>query len=292
MLDIALLRCPACSAPLREEEAILTCTQCKARYPVENGVPRFVEELSQHTVAAHTTRKTPLRIMARWLRPPHHSVYFDTMTSSVGEGKRLKQLLREHPDAIVLNIGSLSKDLKDMHRRMLNLDLVAYPNVDVVADAHRLPFVDESMDIVLFKNVLEHVRDPLTVMEEIQRVLKPGGLLFIKLPFLQPFHAVPDDYQRYSVSGIKELLKDYEELSFSIAVGPGSMLSWILREWFAVLTSFGNVMLYNVGLIVWGWLTFWLKYTDLLFQRNCLSERVASAFQGVYRKKLPGEERP
>jgi SAM-dependent methyltransferase len=121
-------------------------------------------------------------------------------------------------------------------------------------------------------------------MAEISRVLKPGGHLYIKLPFLQPFHAVPDDFQRYTVSGFSELMKGYKEVQRGIAVGPGSALCWLLREWLAILTSFGNQRLYALGLIFWGWLTFWIKYTDLLFRRNPLSNRVCSAFYGLYRK--------
>jgi len=215
----------------------------------------------------------------------HRTTLCTSILSSprTGESKELKQLVREHPEETILNIGSLSACLKHLNPNILNLDLIAYPNVDIVADAHALPFRDESISIILFKNVLEHIRDPSAAMAEIRRVLKPGGLLYIKLPFLQPFHAIPDDYQRYTVSGMKELLKEYEELDFGIAVGPGSMLCWILREWLAVLTSFGNARLYQAGLIFWGWLTFWIKYTDVFF-RNKLAERLASAFWGIYRK--------
>ncbi len=248
-------------------------------------MPVFVPEARENIVGAHRGKTSAFKRALKLLRPPHHSVYFSDLGPSYGEGRELRQYLRDHPDLTILNIGSLSIDLRTLHPHIWNLDIVHYPSVDVVADAHRLPFKDDSLDMILFKNVLEHIRDPARAMSEIHRVLKPGGVLYIKLPFLQPFHAVPDDYQRYTVSGMAELMKGYEQLDFGIAVGPGSMLSWMLREYLAILTSCGSMKAYRAGLIVWGWLTFWIKYTDLLFRRNPLANRVTSAFWGMYRKR-------
>src|SRR5262249_34689814 len=53
--------------------------------------------------------------------------------------------------------------------------------------------------------VLEHVRAPTDVLTELHRVLKPVGVLVIGVPFLQPFHAVPMDFQRYTKDGLVEL---------------------------------------------------------------------------------------
>jgi len=192
--------------------------------------------------------------------------------------------LQQHQDDTVLNIGSLSLTLRHVHPHIINLDIAEYPNIDVVADAHALPFKNGSIDIVLLKNVIEHVRNPAVVMSEIHRVLKPGGYLYAKIPFLQPFHAVPDHFQGFTPSGIDELTKAFKRLQFGVSVGPGSMLSWMLREYLAILCSCGSMKAYRLGLIVFGWLTFWIKYSDLFFRGNLLSGRLASAFYGLYMK--------
>ncbi len=288
MVDLGLLQCPTCRGALRERSGELHCPACAVSYPLlQNAVPVFVPATKQHAVPSHKRQRSSLRRVAKNLAAPHHSLYFGSFTPSYEEGKELQTFLQSQGDVSVLNIGSLSKNIKHMHPGIINLDIAHYASVDVVGDAHALPFRDGCVDVILFKNVLEHIRDPDKVMEEIWRVLKPGGTLYIKIPFLQPFHAVPDDFQRYTVSGIRQMLKEYEELNFDISVGPGSMLSWMLREWLAVLFSRGNMTLYQGGLLVFGWLTFWIKYTDFLFLRNPLANRVTSAFVGFYRKPAP-----
>ncbi len=74
---------------------------------------------------------------------------------------------------------------------------------DVFGDAGRLPFADASMDTVLLLEVLEHLRHPAQALSEIARVLRPGGILLLTLPFLYPVHDAPHDYQRYTVHGLQ-----------------------------------------------------------------------------------------
>lgn len=215
---------------------------------------------------------------------PHHSIYND-LSNSVGEQKELLALLKKLPsNAVILNIGSLSKDLRALHPGIINLDLTYYSNVNLIGDATGLPIRDECMDMIILKNVLEHIKSPQMALNEIERVLKKGAYLYVKIPFLQPFHAVPDDYQRYTKNGMKKLFKNYKELEFGVSVGPGSMMSWLLREYLAILTSFGDQKLYRINVFIWGWLTFWIKYSELLFRNNPMSSRIASAFYGIFQK--------
>lgn len=281
------LLCPSCRGKLVSEQAAITCISCSKQYPLRDGIPFFTDESRENTVISHRYRPSLLRKVAKFFLPPHHSLYFKSLRNSHEEGQELEGFLKKHPDLpLILNIGSLSKNLQSLHPHIINLDISFYPHIDLVADAHQLPFQDESIDMILFKNVLEHVRSPMVVLSEIHRVLKNGGFLYVKIPFLQPFHAVPDDFQRYTVSGMKELFKDYETLEFGISVGPSSAVSWILREYLAIFTSFGNLKLYHVGLIFWGWMTFWIKYMDFFFRKNFLSDRLSSAFYAIYQKKL------
>ena len=73
---------------------------------------------------------------------------------------------------------------------------------DVFGDAGLLPFADESVDTVLILEVVEHLRQPQDALREISRILRPQGGMLLSIPFLNPVHDAPHDYQRLTVHGI------------------------------------------------------------------------------------------
>src|SRR5262249_42976946 len=62
---------------------------------------------------------------------------------------------------------------------VVTVDFVAGPGVDIVGDIHSLPLPDSSYDCVFCTGTLEHVRDPVTAVRELYRILKPGGIVHI-----------------------------------------------------------------------------------------------------------------
>jgi SAM-dependent methyltransferase len=176
-----------------------------------------------------------------------------------------------------LNIGSGNISYGD---RCVNLDVFEGEHVDVVSPAAPLPFNDATFDGVMSLAVLEHVPDDRAVLAECQRVLKPGGLCLHAVPFMQGFHAVPDDYRRFTQSGLRELLAaDFDIEATGVLLGPASSVAWLLREFFAILTSFGSPLLYNAGMLFWGWIFWPIKFLDLFLASHPFASQIAS---GVY----------
>jgi len=70
-----------------------------------------------------------------------------------------------------------------------------------------LPFDDSQFDHVVCFNTLEHIYDPYTSMEEIFRVLKPGGRAIITVPWIFRIHGHPDDYTRATPSWWQETVR-------------------------------------------------------------------------------------
>ncbi|OGY50097.1 MAG: hypothetical protein A3J59_04750 [Candidatus Buchananbacteria bacterium RIFCSPHIGHO2_02_FULL_56_16] len=92
------------------------------------------------------------------------------------------------------------------------LDPVDTYHPDIVGDIHHLPLADDSTDAIICLAVLEHVENPLVAVQEIRRVLKPGGRCLLYVPFLYYYHAEPGyyrDYWRFSHDALKLLLKDF-----------------------------------------------------------------------------------
>lgn len=98
--------------------------------------------------------------------------------------------------------------IKQKTSEYVAFDMKQGPNIDVVGDALNLPFPDESFDTIVSTQVLEHVEKPWVMVKEIHRVLKNGGSCILTAPFLEPYHADPADYFRYTVEGAKSLFRN------------------------------------------------------------------------------------
>lgn len=81
-----------------------------------------------------------------------------------------------------------------------------YGRIDYVCDAAAIPVPDSSYDAVLCTEVLEHVPEPIHVVNEIARILRPGGRVMLTAPLgsglhQQPYHFyggyTPHWYQRF-----------------------------------------------------------------------------------------------
>jgi len=79
---------------------------------------------------------------------------------------------------------------------------------DFFYDGRHFPFDDNSFDNVLSTQVLEHVPNPMEILNEIARVLKPGGYVMISVPFTQEEHEVPYDFYRFSSYAIADMFNN------------------------------------------------------------------------------------
>jgi len=105
------------------------------------------------------------------------------------------------------------------------LDIVNTPKTNYVISENGLfPIEDSQYDFLLCTQVLEHVVEPTITLNEILRVLRPGGVCFMNMPFLYPFHGMPDDRRRYTTTQLKEICKEFEIFEVGTIGGIGSSL--------------------------------------------------------------------
>ena len=89
-------------------------------------------------------------------------------------------------DGLTLEIGSGAGHSLGLLRATFRLDVLPCPWINVVADAHALPFADESLDGIAMLDVLHHLARPRRFLAEAARILKPGGRLAMIEPGITP----------------------------------------------------------------------------------------------------------
>lgn len=113
----------------------------------------------------------------------------------------------------VLDVGCGSAPWKSLWtphtNEYIGMDLKPAPTVDIVAPAEKIPFPDNSFDAVFSVSVLEHVQGQREAVEEILRVLKPGGIAIIGVPFIWPIHGSPHDYWRWTPHGLEQVFRNF-----------------------------------------------------------------------------------
>jgi SAM-dependent methyltransferase len=123
------------------------------------------------------------------------------------------RLVNAMPAAAVLEIGSRNVTGITRRRefpgveRYVGFDIHPGEGVDVVGDAHQLAsyFAPNSFDAVFSASVFEHLVFPWKAVLEINRVLRPGGLVFVSTHPAWPEHETPWDFWRFPVAGLTHL---------------------------------------------------------------------------------------
>lgn len=141
-----------------------------------------------------------------------------SIRNDVREGllKRFSQYLTK--DMCVYDIGCGDKPfasfLQGKVKEHVGVDIedgfYSSNHIDLVGTAYHVPIEDCAADAVISSQVIEHLDDPIKALKEINRIVAPGGILFLSFPFLYPIHAEPHDYARYTEYFMEKKLKEYD----------------------------------------------------------------------------------
>ena len=276
-----LLVCPDCRAPLAAAPAEFRCPACRAVFGVHSGVPDLLpprrRQALEASLAAFRAPHAAVRggRLFRALIPP--DALFDP-----GQRARRTRVQAALKQGVVLNLGAKHTSWGE---HVINVD-VALPDaggVDVLADLERLPFADNSIDGMVCSYVLEHVSDARACVDEIIRVLKPGGHLYVTVPFMFPTHPDPLDRWRWTLDGLRYSLRSCEELEAGACGGPCS--TFVALAPTLAGSVFSNFFLFNTVRFTLGWLLWPLKYGDVFAARSRKAYMGASAFFFFGRKR-------
>lgn len=199
----------------------------------------------------------------------------------LGKGpKSIYQFVRN--GGVVAEIGSGNRRLRP---DTINIDVHPWENVDILADAHDLPFVDGSLDGIVCAWVLEHLKNPTRAIEEFRRTLKPGGVLYLSTNFIMPHHPSPHDYYRWTVEGLREIFSGWEIIELKPILGPTCALLFIVQEWVAIALSFNSRPLKNFLWILLTIMTFPIKILDLILIHYRTAESIVTGFYIIAKKR-------
>jgi SAM-dependent methyltransferase len=216
-----------------------------------------------------------LRGYRRSLEPP--SAISKTRTTR----KQIEEFLKPPKDGhLIINLGS-GATFYGPH--VVNFDILKWPHVDIIGDAHRLPFRSGSVAAVFCQAVLEHVPQPTLVVAEMDRILQPGGKLYVDVPFTYPYHDVVD-FQRFTCDGLRELFRNFDSVDVEVSVGAVTAMIIQIQWTIAALLSFNNPHLFAAWKVLLGWILFPLRYLNAFLDGNQFAQECATGYRLLARK--------
>jgi SAM-dependent methyltransferase len=196
-IDIFSLICPQCNVnEFIQDEICLKCEKCGIKYKKENDKLFFTKDYFDVDKWENKSKGFDL-----FKRKKYNFRKIDNIS-----GPRIRDLKSYlNVDGLALNLGGGS----DNYDGFINVDLGRYPNVHVVCSLEKIPFKSSSVDLVVSNSVLEHIKDYKAVINEIYRILKPGGYLYLSVPNLCMRHH-KYDFHRWTIPGLLDMLKNFD----------------------------------------------------------------------------------
>ena len=241
----SIIVCPKCSSRLVDGDNNLKCYQCDFTAPVG------AERIDLYQVGNYQSdRKDSLvfQVKSLFKKIPW---FYQILLYVVGPpqvAKSARSFLKDYSASdVVLNIGSGPKSLRS---DVIDVDIFPYLNVNLLADAGRLPLADHSVDAVICESLIEHLPEPAKLINEVYRILKPGGRIYFTVPFMIGFHSSPNDFYRWTDQGLMLLFKNFNDIKVDAFYGPTSAMTFLVGEWLAILLSFNIKSLHNFWILV------------------------------------------
>lgn len=267
----------------------LFCSVCNKEYPSVNGIPILINEansvfsisdyLGQESYGGASSYGGTLDNTSgfkKFYRSILYRLAESTPKKEFSVEQGLEVILSSVPNAEILVIGSGDAAVESIQGNTTYTDVAFGANVQCIADAHDLPFVDKHFDACFAVAVLEHVVDPYRCVQEISRVLKPNGFIYSETPFLQPVHMGAYDFTRFTHLGHRRLFRHFEEIRSGIAIGPGSSAAQILRY---AITSLSDKAALRKWLNLFGrLLAYPLRWLDFMSRTKLSAYDSASGF--------------
>lgn len=138
----------------------------------------------------------------------------------------------------ILDLGCGTKPYESFFpfaEKFIGFDVEKNERVDFVGFNWDLPFQNNEFDALISTQVLEHTAKISETVQEIRRVVKAGGLIYVSVPLTFPEHGIPYDFYRFTRFGLREIFKDFEVIKIEPHNG---YLATLFRLWSTFLNYF------------------------------------------------------
>jgi SAM-dependent methyltransferase len=132
---------------------------------------------------------------------------------------------------LTLEVGAEDSNCREWFSNLVAINISANAVIDAQANAYHLPFRDDAFGVAICTEVLEHTHSPELVLTELQRILKPGGILLLSAPFAFPIHYAPTDYYRFTRFGLMHLLQGWQIESLQETTSDTATLATYFHHW-------------------------------------------------------------
>lgn len=178
----------------------------------------------------------------------------------------------------ILDLGCGYKPFKKFFPsdEYIGVDIDKASHADIILDLNtqKLPFDNDYFDIVIISETLEHLYNIKFVIDEVRRVVKKNGYIFISTPFLFPEHGHPFDFFRYTEYFYRQISEEYNFKIIEI-----KKATTILGSWFFItnIIIFYLINKINIPLII-------IPFRLIFFINNCLGYLIDSILNVLSKK--------
>ena len=219
------LCCPIDLELLEIEDDHLICTKCAASFHMKNNKAIIIDEAKSlfkndviFSMDDHRQfpESTGFKSQLRKLLPVNNESRDKSSAMT-----KIKKMMPDSPEVLIIGCGFSGGFYKSIFPDNLVLtDVTLQGDAEIACDGHSLPFFDNSFDLIIADQVLEHVANPWKVASEITRCLKVGGIVYSGIPFFFHIHGEPFDFQRFTPAGHMQLYPDFQTVELSLSGGP------------------------------------------------------------------------
>jgi SAM-dependent methyltransferase len=190
-----------------------------------------------------------------WVAKQASSLPAGSKVLDVGAGSAPYRALFVHCEYKTHDLGQLRDE---------QLRFGGYTRIDYVSEASSIPVADASFDVVLCTEVLEHVPAPIAVVQELARIVAPGGRLIMTAPLGSGIHQEPFHfYGGYTPYWYEKFLKEAGFESVAVTANAGTLrhIGQETVRFVQMTRPFGFAASWYVHLI---WFPFWLMLAPVL----------------------------